>query len=392
MVFEAGIIAGLAIYLIYELMLAKLFSPSVGPDWFRDIGIQMHDSRALVAQRSLPNYLYPPWTAIFYFLFSQLGETTAFRIHLMLETAAVVATLASWATITGLTQRPERFLAIALAFAASFYYVRFELKIHNINLLTLGVMSLAVLVRTRTGLSGLLYGFAVCLKPYGSALLLPWMAWRCQYRWSLASAIALLAFGFLLPAIWFGADGTTRLYGEWLRALASSGDSPMTLRSALATLAGTDLATADMWTKAIEIAWLAALAAFFGFRLRGAPVAGLSLAAEVSAMLIAPLPLGYQQPARFAVLLVPMLVIAAAAVEKSRPRARRLILSAILLLVGLAPWLVPIGPELCLLSPLLCFATLLGLAVASPGIGIAGRQARDIRPARPELPPTLPSL
>jgi hypothetical protein len=377
--FEAGIIASLVAYLLYELMLAKLFSPSVAPSWFRDIGILMADGRVLVTtQRGLADYLYPPSTAVLGFLFSQLGESLAFRIHLVLEAAALIVTLVSWAAVSGLTQRPERYLAMALAFAASLYYVRFELKMHNINLLTLGLMSLAVLIRSRTGFSGLLYGFAVCLKPYGSALLLPWMLWRRQYRWSVASGIALALFGFLLPAIWFGVAGTIRLYGGWLQALAASGDSPMTLKSGLASFSGADLPTVGPWAKAIKIAWLVALGAFFAFRDREPPVAGLPLAAEVGAMLMAPLPLGYQQPARFAALLVPMLVIAAAATDGSRPRSQRLFLLAIMLLVGAVPWMVPLGPELCLLSPLICFASLLGLAIASPGIGILGRRPRKI--------------
>ena len=379
--FEAGITASLAIYLLYELMLAKLFSPSVGPDWFRDIGILMSDSRALVeARHNSSGYLYPPPTAILAFLFSQIGELSAFRIHLVLETAAVGVTLASWAAISGLAQRQERFLAIVLAVVASLYYVRFELKMHNINLLTLGLTSLAVLVRRRTGLSGLLYGLAICLKPYGATLLLPWMLWRRQYRWCLASGLTLVVVGFFLPAIWFGAGGTVRLYGEWLNALHFSEGNPLTLQSSLATLSGTDAPTTRLWAGAIEIAWLAMLAAFFASRDRTTPVAGLSLAAEVAAMLIAPLPLGYQQPARFAALLVPMLVIATAATDGSRPQRTRLVLMAVMLFVGTAPWLVPLGPPLCVLSPFICLASLLGLAIASPGAGIVRRRRPILNP------------
>ena len=93
-------------------------------------------------------------------------------------------------------------------------------------------------------------------------------------------------------------------------------------------------------------------------------------------MMLAPLPLGFQQPARIAALLVPMLAIATAATDDSRPRGQRVILLAIMLFVGVLPWLVPIGPQLCLLSPLICFASLLGLAIASPGVGILGRKSR----------------
>src|SRR5579863_2856771 len=87
--FEAGIIASLIVYFLYELMLAKLFSPSVAASWFRDIGILMADGRVLVTmQRGLSDYLYPPSTAVLGYLFSQLGESLAFRIHLVLAVAA----------------------------------------------------------------------------------------------------------------------------------------------------------------------------------------------------------------------------------------------------------------------------------------------------------------
>ena len=368
--FEAAILASLAGFLVYELILGKLFSSrALDPDWYRDIGIMMNGAQVLVeAHRYAPAYLSPPPNAILLSLISRLGAATAFRLHLVLDAAAFAVTLACWASILGLRQKPERLLAIGAAVAASLYYLGWELRMHNINLLTLGLTSLVVVTQRRAGISGLLYGLDIGLKPYGATLLLPWLLWKRQYRWCLASGAGLLAIGFVLPALWFGVDETIRLYREWLQVLETAeGGSRLTLPAAIATLTGAaiDAPAVRLATRAAEAAWLAMLAAFFSTRNRAAPAAGLPLAAEVAAMLIAPLPLGFQQPARAAVLLVPMLVVATAAIDESRPLRTRYSLFLIMLFVGLMPWLVPFGPVQLILMPWFCIASLLGLFIAA---------------------------
>jgi hypothetical protein len=370
-IFEIAIVAALSTYVFYELLLGKLFSTrSLDPGWYRDIGIQMSAGRELVESHGNSSvYFYPPSNAILNYLFSLVGEATAFRTHLVLEAAAFAVTLACWSSMLSLTRKPERFLAIALAVAASLYYVRIELKMHNVNLLTLGLTSLVVLTQRHAGISGLLYGLDIGLKPYGNSLLLPWLLWRRQYRWCLASGAALAAICFVLPALWFGAEGTIRLYGDWLYDLWVSRKLGFSLGSSIATLMGAaaDAPAARLATGAVEVAWLAMLAAFFVSRRRAAPVGGLLLAAEVAAMLIAPLPLGYQQPGRACVFLAPMLVLAAVAIDESRLPRTRYSLLLVMLFVGIVPWLLPIGPPLWIATLFLCVASLLGLVIATRG-------------------------
>jgi hypothetical protein len=91
---------------------------------------------------------------------------------------------------------------------------------------------------------------------------------------------------------------------------------------------------------------------------------GERLAAQVGALLMAPLPLGpLQQPGRGAALLVAMLALAAGICDPARSRAARAAMAAIVTAVAVAPWLVPMGPLHAGLTLLLCALVLLALAV-----------------------------
>ena len=136
---------------IYYPYLGRLFAPVIHSPQFRDLGILFQISDRLVASGHYEIGIdyYPPSNAILIHLFSKLGQETAFRVHLVLQSTAFVLTLTAWSHLIGLTKRRDRLRIAFCACLASLFYLRFELEMHNINMLCLGLVSVALWCRNR---------------------------------------------------------------------------------------------------------------------------------------------------------------------------------------------------------------------------------------------------
>jgi hypothetical protein len=370
---EAAVGALLAAYFVYVLILAKFFSPAIDPSAFRDLGILWDMSDYVLAHGHYEigiNY-FPPATAILVRLFGLIGRELAYRVYLLLQIAALVATLWAWCRLTGLARRPQRMLIVLVAVLVAGYYLHFEFHMHNLNLVTLALVSLA-LVSERSAGSGAGYALAVALKPYGSVLVLPWMIWHGRLRFAASAILWLAAFFVVLPVVWFGPGGALQLSREWIVSLIAGAqtahDQHLSVRNGIAMLIGTPMAdplVARLHLAATAFYLLALVAFFVPTLLRRRAVAATETAAEVAAMLLAPLPLGgLQQPARASVLVVATLTMAAAAFDGRRAPRARVSLAALLAAIGVSSYTVPLGPLHFLLTLPLCLMALAGLAIA----------------------------
>jgi hypothetical protein len=365
-------LAGIAIvgYVIYALLQAKLFNVSIDPNRFRDLGILFELSRRVFESGSYVGYYFPPSNAVLIHLFASLGKETAFRLHLILQASAFFVTLYVWSSFVGIAHRPDRIRIAFCAVLATLFYVRFEFHMHNVNLLTLGLVSLSLYWLQRPVLGGAAYALNIAIKPYGATLLLPWMLWSRRFRWSTAAAVWCLVFVLLLPVIWFGPREAVRLFGEWLTAVQGTALEPgrLSLSAGFAALAGGDPNDPAIRQAArlAEVAWLCAVGVFLWPSLRRpAREFGYAMACDIAALLLAPLPLGgWQQPARGIVILVPMLFICAAIFDRNTSSRARVALILIAVLVGTLPRLIA-APEIFAVATLaVCAALLAGLAIA----------------------------
>jgi len=303
----------------------------------------------------------------------RLGPETMFRLHLAVQGLALCFVVVAWQRHIAAAVPAARAAAALLAVAGASFYVGTELRMHNVNMTSLALVSAAVLGWRRTAPAGLLIGANLALKPYGAALLLPWMAWHGAWRWLAASLAAALLFFVALPVAWFGPATTIALYADWMRELAvvatpaAMRQNPLSLQAAVAAVMDRDLALPEVVaiTRALGAAWLALVAAYLlmAARPRAMP-AGERLAAQVGALLMTPLPLGpLQQPGRGAALLVAMLAIAHGVCDPARPRAARAAMAAIVAAVAVAPRLVPMGPLHAGLTLPVCALVLLALTI-----------------------------
>lgn len=369
---DVAIVCLFAGYFVYVLMLSKFFVGTVPPDWFRDFGIlwdSSDDVFATLHYRIGANY-FPPANAVLMHVFGLIGRDLAYRIYLLIQIGSLVVTLWAWARLTGAARRPDCMLIVLAAVLTVIRYVHFEFHMHNVNLVALALVSLA-LVAERPVWAGLCYALSLAIKPYGSVLLLPWMAWQARWRWTLAALAWLAVFFIVVPALWFGPDAAWRLHDEWIvstiAGAQSAHDQFLSVRSGIAVVlgAGRADATVVMLDRACTAVYLLALVAFFLPVLwRRGTVTTMVMACEAAAMLLAPLPLGgLQQPARACVLAAATLVMAAAAVDERRARAIRGVLAGLLVAIGIAVVAVPIGPLHFLLTMPVCLAALAGLAL-----------------------------
>ena len=372
---EVTILVMFAAYIFYELVIGKFFSAHIELIKFRDYGLIIDlMTKTVNNNRYEVGYFFPPPNLVLVGTLSRVGQDTSFRLFLALGAISFVVTFYFWSVVAGFSKKTERFIIVLCGFAGSLYYIRFEFQMHNLNLIGMGLLSWQVYLLKRTCASGVVFGLGTCLKPYGSVLLLPWMLWKGQLRWCLAAILAVLVIGLVVPALWFGLSDTGRLYREWLASVASTSDpafvraSGQSLRAGVAALLGIDpyAPIVGLVTHLAELTWLVMLATFFFVRRRADVTFGLPMAAEVAALLMVPLPIGYQQPARMVVLLVATLVLAAAALDTAREARTRYALWTSLLLVGTIPWVVPLGPAHCVVTLVVCVLSLVGLSIAAP--------------------------
>jgi hypothetical protein len=373
----AEYICGMAIvvFAIYYPYLGKLFSPAIDPHRFRDFGILINLADWVVEHGRYPIGVYynPPPNVIYMRLLTKIGAENAFRLHLVAQSTAFVFTLVAWSRIIGIDGRADRMRILLCACLAALFYVSFELQMHNMNMLCLGLVSVALWLRNCPWLSGALFAAAVAIKPYGSVLIVPYMLWSREFRWCLATAVWTIVVMAVLPIAYFGAETALGLYSEWLQSIAITANPEwvrvygFSLQAGLAIVLGADFSEGHvkLLTHTTEAVWLVLLAWFFFpvLRRRVLP-GGKILAAEVGALLIAPLPLGgLQQIARSVVFLVAALSIVNAVFERQTPRSWRVVLILILLAVAIVPRVVPLGQVQCVVTAALCILTLLGLAM-----------------------------
>jgi hypothetical protein len=372
--------AAIAAYALYSAYLGKLLAPAIEPDRFRDFGILMEFARAVAATGRYPlsGVYYPPSCMIVFDLLRRLGPETMFRLHLVAQGAALCFTVVAWQRRLPAATALARGLAALLAVAGASFYVHTELRMHNVNMVSLALVTAAVLSWPRSGrwgaaASALMLGGSLAIKPYGAALLMPWMAWHGAWRWLAATVAALLLFFVLLPVLWFGSATTLTLYADWLSQLGTL-ETPavlraneLSLRAAVARLTNTDVMAPGvaMMTQALSAAWLLLVAGYMTLaaRPRGMP-SGERLAAQVGALLMTPLALGpLQQPGRGVALLVAMIALATGVCDPARAGGARAAMAAIVAVVALAPWLVPMGALHAGLTIAVCALTLLGLTI-----------------------------
>jgi hypothetical protein len=366
---ELAVAAFFFCYILYTLTLSKMFTPSVAPAWYRDLGILWDLSDAVIEEgRFVAGYYFPPPNAIIMHATGQIDRGVAFRLFLGMQGVCLLFSLWAWSKWVGVLVRPERALIIFSAFAAAGYYVHFDLHMHNLNLITFALVSASLVFAARNAVSAACFGLAVALKPHGSILILPWMAWIGHWRWTIVATASLVAFMGVLPALYLGLERTVTFYRDWTASLLTmlNADQSLSLRGGIAQVLhaqpDSPLVSGVNW---LLIALYAAAAfVFFQPLIRSRAVDKELAPVYAAALLLLPFPLGanHQSP-RGVVLLAATLIMAATVFDPAKRALDRAIIAGLLMGIGVSTYTIAVGPLQALLSLPICLACLLGLAV-----------------------------
>jgi hypothetical protein len=267
-------------------------------------------------------------------------------------TAVSVAGVAlGWLCLDALGLREARWRwAIALlAYASVLYFVQWDLRAKNLNILVLAVV-LGSLRLGRTGrpwAAGALLSLAVAAKLY-AVVLLPYLAWRRRWSWLAASATGLLVLFAVLPVLRLGPSTAFDLSLSWLGGVLDPGP-PLSLpdyykplhRSLLLWLteAGGPERSVAAWppswvtaaARLLQLGWVA-LAASQLRAARSFRDGPSRLFADAAVLLLLPLPFSPTFQAHHAVVLVlTAFWMVRVAVDGEESRARRIRAGGILL-------------------------------------------------------------
>ncbi len=178
-----------------------------------DTGINVWDKYA---------YPNPPIMALILKPFLQLppplGASLWFGCKAILTLAAVLGIL----SLLDTPERPFPLWGKALAVLMSLRPIEGDLVHGNINLLILFLIlaALCAFCRGRDALAGLLLGLGIACK-LTPALFLLYLAWKRAWTALIASAISLISFVLLLPAIAFGWNNNLDYLQSWHRQMVA---------------------------------------------------------------------------------------------------------------------------------------------------------------------------
>ena len=138
-----------------------------------------------------------------------------------------------------------------------------EMKLGQINLIVTLIFLFMVwsMISKRAARSGILWGLATSLKPYG-LMFLPYFVVKKQWT-ALASGVAFIFLALILPSVFYGFDGNLAMLREWATTLSQSTPGLLTSHDNVSIVAflskWTQNATFSSWLGAVMVAALAAL-------------------------------------------------------------------------------------------------------------------------------------
>ena len=170
-------------------------------DSLGDFLINLVGAQTILASGSYREFFYYP---VPYLILQEwlgaLGVPAASLLWFGLMVMGGVGALALAIDGVGLAAHRRRWpLALAATFGV-YYFVQWDLRAGNSNLIVLGLTLLALRAgsRGRVGSAGALLSFAVACKLY-ALVFVPYLAWRREWRWLACAVLGLFGWFVALP-------------------------------------------------------------------------------------------------------------------------------------------------------------------------------------------------
>lgn len=337
-----------------DLLGKNVFGDRPWPDAVIDYRLIYDYSRHLLdTHRYPPVFPHPPAAALIQGATTQFPYPVSAAIWVALTGIVAISGYAVLLRMLRRDGRPHGWSLALLAHAAAAYFMQWELRSLNCNLVFLFSLILAV-ASLRSGRSfwtGFWFAISISLKLY-PILAMPYLLWTRERR-AFAWALGWLAVLWVaLPVAVFGRD-TVVVYTDWIEQITRAID-PLThaphpilisLQSAATWISGGSAALAAAIVWSVRSAWLLAIAGvFLSARRQTTPADSARLLADIALLTLAPIAVSpYLEPYHAVPFVMPAIVLIAIAADPARTYQSRLtagILFAIALAIvpSLGPW------------------------------------------------------
>ena len=166
-------------------------------------------------------YKYSPVSAVFFSVLTLFPYDVAKLLWYFLELYLLFLSLALSYDILP-AQYKKKGWVVAFSFFILLKFIGREIELGQVNILMyfLLLMMIKALLEKKDVQGGLLWGFSIFFKPY-ALVFLPYFFLRKRLK-LLASGMATLVIGFLLPVFFYGLEKAIFVLKEWQRTLSLS--------------------------------------------------------------------------------------------------------------------------------------------------------------------------
>lgn len=166
-------------------------------------------------------YKYSPASAVFFSFFTLFPYELAKLIWYFLELIFLFLVLFLCYDFLPRKEKPKAFVIVfSFMVLAKFIGREIELGQVNIFILFLLLMMARAALERKDIQAGLFFGFSLFFKPY-ALVFLPYFLLKKRFKLT-ASALSVLALGFLLPVIFYGLKKNIIVLKEWQKTLSQS--------------------------------------------------------------------------------------------------------------------------------------------------------------------------
>lgn len=342
---------GLVGWIVYDAIGQGLCGSRPWPGSVVDYRILYEQSRRVIREGQYSGdviFPYPPSAVVLLALTAGLSFPVAAAVWLAGTVAATLLTLGVGTSLVGLGGRPWRWPAALAAFAVASYFVEWDLRSQNCNMIYCALLagSLASLRGGRDAAAGVLLAASVALKLY-SVLLIPYLWWTGRWRALGAALGGLVVFFGVLPLLAWGPFVLVSVYASYaahLRSVLGNAHAAwhpisIALPLALTQRLGPHSPLVPVLLRCASVLWFAAAA---GCLLTGRPrrqrgTSGWDLAADGGVLALVPTVLSpYLEPYHGVPALLLTLALAARAADPDCRAAARSFAAAGLALGWLA--------------------------------------------------------
>ena len=221
---DRAALAILVLWTVYDATAVNLFGPKPAGERSVDYHLLYQYSHTVVSSHHYPPwYPYPPPSIVLQYISALPPITIAVHIYLVLTIAAA---LACWLLLRQMLfdsdGRPGWAILLPAVFASN-YFVQWDLRSQNCNILVLACLLLGMreLQLGKPAQSGLWLSAGIALKVY-PVVLIPYLLWKREHA-ALAWLLAFSAVMWLvLPMIAFTPRGAADVYAGWFAQMANA--------------------------------------------------------------------------------------------------------------------------------------------------------------------------